>query len=405
MNRTNRFLGAVLIISGTSIGAGMLAIPVMSSFCGFLPSIFLFFIIWLVMLATAFMFLDVNLSMNGDVNLITMAQNTLGTKGRVVSWIAYLLLLYSLTAAYIAASAPIFISIIKYITGFTIPMWMANWPLLILFIPFVYLGTKSTDYINRFLMLGLIIGYGLLIIFVPKYMDLNLLTHVDFKPMLIGIPVIITSFGYHIVIPSLVTYMSHDVKKLKIAIVVGSIIPLIIYIAWQFLVLGTLSFDGRFGLVQAYKNGASATEPLRALISNPYISLGAGLFGFFAIITSFLGVVLSLTDFLIDGFHLEEIKKGRFVAVSLALLPPLIFVYIYERGFYLALDYAAIFVVILLIIMPALMVRKIKTNTFFKTKFGKIIILLVILISVFVIIDDIASQSGLLTKTLTKYLK
>ena len=105
----NRLVGGILLVSGTAIGAGMLALPVITSFAGFLPSAIALGICWLFMYITAVLLLEVNLSCPGEPNMISMAGRTLGTAGKLVCWVVYLLLLYSLTAAYIAGSAPLFL--------------------------------------------------------------------------------------------------------------------------------------------------------------------------------------------------------------------------------------------------------------------------------------------------------
>ena len=68
--KINHYIGGVLLVAGTTIGAGMLALPVMSSFVGFMPSIAIFLLCWGVMLATAFFFLDANFAVEGEPNLI-----------------------------------------------------------------------------------------------------------------------------------------------------------------------------------------------------------------------------------------------------------------------------------------------------------------------------------------------
>ena len=49
--------------------------------------------------------------------------------------------------------------------------------------------------------------------------------------------------------------------------------------------------------------------------------------------TSFLGVTLSLSDFLTDGFKIKKSWEGRLMACLLTFIPPLIFVLTYQRGF------------------------------------------------------------------------
>ena len=53
-----------------------------------------------------------------------------------------------------------------------------------------------------------------------------------------ALPVAFAAFGYQGIIPTLVHYMNYDVKKLRKAILIGSAIPLITYMIWQWLILG-----------------------------------------------------------------------------------------------------------------------------------------------------------------------
>ncbi len=378
MLKMNRLLGGILLVSGTSIGAGMLALPVLASFAGFIPSFFTLTFCWFFMFTTAHLILKVNLACPGDVNMITMADRTLGSLGKVICWVVYLLLLYSLTAAYIAGCSPLFLHLMKSVFGSQIPDWSGPFPLLILFGFFVYFGTKTVDYVNRLLMFGLALAYVALIVFLPSHLDFNLLAHVDFSASWIAVPVIFTSFGFHIIIPSLSTYLHHDAKKLKLAIAIGSLIPLFVYLAWVFLVLGVVPLSNFRG---AWEEGHSATIPLAAILANPWISTVASAFAFFAMITSFLGVSLSLSDFLGDGLKLHRFTWGRELACVITFFPPLLFVLTYNRGFLLALQYAGLFVAILLGVLPALMAWKLPK---YKRLKWRLALSLIVLISLFV---------------------
>ena len=294
MKIQSRFLGGVLLIAGTSIGAGMLALPVTTSFGGFIPSLCVFLVLWILMLITANFFLDVNLELRGEPNFISMAEKTLGKWGKIVSWIFYLLLLYSLLAAYISACAPLFDLAFRSVFDKTIPSWITPFFLPVLFSGFVCLGTQGIDYFNRILMIGLVASYFLLTGTASTHIELTRLLHIDFTASLIAIPVIITSFGYHIIIPTLTTYMDHKEKNLRKIIFIGSIIPLFIYVFWQVVVLGAVPFSDLLG---AWNKGLPATEPLSGIVQGGLISSCSRFFSFFAIITSFLGVFLSLFDF------------------------------------------------------------------------------------------------------------
>src|SRR5262245_13572036 len=121
MFKSNRLIGGILLVAGTTIGAGMLAIPVVSSFGGFFSSFALLFFCWLFFFYTAWILLDVNLASPGAENLISMVGRALGPLGKAVCWVAYLLLLYSLTAAYIAGGPPFFLEANNLLTCCNIP--------------------------------------------------------------------------------------------------------------------------------------------------------------------------------------------------------------------------------------------------------------------------------------------
>ncbi len=397
----HNLLGGILLISGTTLGAGMLGFPTITAFGGFFPSLLIFLVIWLLMLASSFLFLDVNLSFTGPVNMITMAERTLGTWGRVVSWIVYLLLLYSLTAVYISGCTPLIIQFVKWVTGYTLPDWLSPFSLPILFAGFIYFGTRGVDLVNRLLMIGLVLSYVLLIFFVPAEVQPKLLTHFDMPASILAVPVVITAFGYHIIIPSLAVYMKRDIVAMRKAIIIGSLISIAVYLIWQVLILGTVPIPL---LADAYKEGVAATEPLAQVVRNPAISLAAKLFSFFAIVTSFVGVTLSLSDFLTDGFKIRPTGQGRLLALVLTFIPPLFFVFTYKRGFYLALQYAGAFVAILLVFLPAAMALKLKKPHFYTTGKAKLWLTFIILIAIGVVVLDIMQEQGALKALIEPYL-
>lgn len=396
MRQHSKMLGGILLVSGTTIGAAMLALPVSTGMAGFFPSILLFFLYWIYMTYTALLMLEANLWMK-EGNLISMAKLTLGRGGQVLSWLIYLFLLYSLTTAYIAGSAPIVIDVIQSLTGFVIPEWAGSIPLLIIFGYFVYKGTHSVDHVNRLLMLGLVIAYIAMICFLTSHVNTSLLMHVDWKYIMIGVSVIATSFGFHIIIPSLVTYLDRDVAKLKKVIIIGSAIPLFVYISWEFLALGIIPIEGENGILSGYIKGSNGAHLLTAFLGHSAIAMISRFFSFFAIVTSFLGVSLSLSDFLADGFKIEKTRKGRSLLYVLTFLPPLFITLTDPRAFLSALEYAGAFgVVTLLGFFPALMVwrgrydKNLGAYSRFQVPGGKVALLAVMAISLMVIGLEIA---------------
>lgn len=399
----NQLLGGVLLVAGTTIGAGMLALPIVTGIAGFIPSIALFIVYWLFMTFTAFLMLEVNLWMGEHANLITMARKTLGKGGAVCSWIVYLFLLYTLTTAYIAGSGPIFLDFFQALIGYPLPNWVGPIPLLTIFGYFVYKGTKSVDYINRILMIGLAMTYAIMTIFLLPHVNETLLDRMNWGSIWMAVSVVSTSFGFHIIIPTLTDYLKRDVEQLKRVIFIGSLIPLVVYCLWELLTLGVIPLQGEQGLVAGYAQGLDGATLLGSLLAASQLSLIARSFSIFAIVTSFLGVSISLSDFLADGLHIRKTPKGRLILYLLTFVPPLLFTLIDPRAFLHALEYAGAFgVVVLLGILPVLMVwsgRYIQhRESKFKAPGGKIALATALIISLLVIGLEVANKMEWLSK-------
>ena len=348
-----RLFGAILLVAGCSIGAGMLGIPVLSALGGFIPSLILFIICWLFMVATGLLMLEVNLSCSKDANISSMADETLGKKGKWISLLLFAFLFYSLMVAYTAASGSLITDFFLGFFGWKIPSWMGSLGFVILFGLLIYIGTHVVDLFNRLLMIGLIVSYVVVVFLGFRHIDSKLLLHMNWKASLLVIPTMIISFGYHNLIPSLRSYLYENVKALRIAIVVGSFIPLLVYLAWQTLILGLVPYSD-FG--HALDTGATATQSLRESVGSTKVVILAEFFSFFAIITSFLAVALSIVHFLADGLHMEKKGIQKIFLCFLALAPPFFFAISYPHIFLVALNYAGAFgAVILFGVLPALM--------------------------------------------------
>lgn len=359
IDTSNRTFGATLLIAGTAIGAGMLALPAVTATYGFLPSLILFVVSWMVMTLAAFVMLEANLWFASDANLISMSKQTLGKWGETIAWLAYLLLLYSLMTAYLSGMNALLISAIDALFHTRLQPLGGSLLLIGLFGIIIYLGAATIDYLNRLLMLGLIASYLILIFLLSPSIQIERLTAFNFNQMWLAIPVIVTSFGFQIIIPSLRAYLESDFKKLRFAILLGSVVPLIVYLIWELNVLGVLPLEGVNGLKQIEATGQPATGltlALEKVLANRAIGTTMSFFAFYAIATSFIGVSFSLFDFLADGFHIPKNKLGRFLTALITFIPPFIFSFSYPRAFILALGFAGVFVAVLLIILPVCIV-------------------------------------------------
>ncbi len=385
-----KVIGGILLIGGTTVGVAMLAFPVATGVLGFIPSVVLFSVFWAYMTYTAFLMLEATLLEARHGNIISMARHTLGPIGEAVTWVVYLFLLYALMTAYIAVGGSITANAFSHLFKWTPPDFVAVLPLMLFFGFFVYEGTRSVDLLNRVLMVGLAISFFALIFLLVPHVEWDKLLQSQLGALPIAVSVVSTAFGYQIIIPTLVHYLKEDIKALKWAIMVGSLIPLLIYILWECVTLGVIPLEGPFGVIEGYAKGSHGAELLKGLLDRPIIGTVASFLTFFALTTSFLGVSISLTDFLADGLKIKKNPQGRFGLFLMTFFPPLVFVLTNPRAFLSALEAAGVFgVVILLGLLPCLMVYSARYRLHLKSSYvtpgGKIALIVGIVFSLFVI--------------------
>ncbi len=154
-------LGGMLLIVGSCVGAGMLALPILTGIAGFFPSLFALVAAWAFMTFTGLLLVEVLGWFKGQVNLLSMVEEALGKTGRSIAWMTYLFLFYSLLVAYTSKSGEIFSLVLSDYLGLNLPAWVCSVFFTVLFGSIIYLGTRPVDLFNRFLMAGLIITYVL----------------------------------------------------------------------------------------------------------------------------------------------------------------------------------------------------------------------------------------------------
>lgn len=346
------FLGA-LLVAGTSIGGGMLALPILTCLGGFIPSLFIYLLCWIFMTLTGLLFLEVCLWLGNEANIMTMSRQILGRRATFFTVVIYLFLFYSLTLAYLVGGG-------QFMTDLSGGALSPEWSILLfllIFAPFVCCGARSVGSVNAPMMMGLVVSYFVFVFFGLSYVKAENLQNCNWSLSLFAIPVTFTSFGYQGVIPSLFAYLNRDYRKTRFAIIVGSFIPFAAYVVWEYLILGIIPLEGENSLSLALQKGESAIQPLKYHLDNPWVLAMGQFFAFFALVTSFLGVTLGLMDFLADGLRSYIVGKKRIFLWLLVFFPPLFGAFFSPNIFLSSLNYAGGFGCALLLgLLPILMV-------------------------------------------------
>ncbi len=397
----NRTLGSVFIVAGTTIGAGMLAMPLAAAGVGFSVTLVLLFALWGLMCYTALLLLEVYQHVPADTGLGSLARRYLGRYGQWVTGFSMMFLMYALTAAYMSGAGELLASSLTAWTGMNISS--VNGVFLFTFVAggVVCIGTSLVDLFNRFLFSAKIIFLVVMLaLLLPHVHQVNLLTLPLEKGLaLSAMPVIFTSFGFHGSVPSIVSYMGGNVRKLRGIFITGSAIPLVAYIFWQLATLGSIKSSTFMGMLANHAGLNGLLEALREVVASPHVELAVHLFADLALATSFLGVSLGLFDYLADLFQRRNTATGRLQTGAITFLPALAFALFYPRGFVMALGYASVALAVLALLIPALLTwqsRKMHPEAEYRVFGGKPALCLVMACGVTIIAVQFAISAGLL---------
>jgi tyrosine-specific transport protein len=300
----------------------MLALPVVTGLAGFFPALVVSLLCCLFMMATGLLFLEVILWMEDGANVLTLANHFLGKSGKFISGATFLFLYYCLEVSYCAGGAPAFSKILSQLFGFHLSGFPSYLVFALTFGFIVYLGTKAIDRINWLLMTGLFLSFICLIGLGSREVKVGLLQRTNWSVSLLAAPILFGAYGYHNLLPSLSSYLRRNLPYLRFSVIFGTFIPFVIYSIWQWMIIGTLSLDEIRG---ADVRGEPITQALQGIVQHPWLVLFGELFGFFALITSFLGVSLSMVDFLADGMNIRRDGWYRIFLCSLVFIPPVLF--------------------------------------------------------------------------------
>lgn len=399
-------LSAMFLVAGTCIGGGMLALPVATGISGFLPSIAMMLVCWVAMTITALLLIEVSLWMEEGVHLISMTSRILGPVGRAVSWFLYLFICYASLIAYAAGGG--FQVAAAFTNYLGIPMFKDYGAILfvLVFGGVIYLGSQVVGRVNAVLFTAMIAAYLALVGVAVDEIDVQLLTHRAWSGSLMAVPLLLTSFSFQTMVPSLTPYLKSHVGALRWAVIGGTTIALIIYAIWQSLILGIVPVEGTHGLAEALKLGEPATQFLKEHVEGIWVYQIAEFFAFFAIITSFLGIALGLFDFLADGLKIKKSGMGKVLLGVLIVVPTLICATQFERVFLVALEVSGGFGdSILNGLIPVLMVwigryhLNLDKNAPFRLPGGKVLLGSVFVFFLFTLTLEILLQTGQMRTT------
>ena len=359
-----KMLGSIAIVAGTAIGGGMLALPLATASLGTLPAFLLLVVIWGISIYTSLLMLEINLRTGVGDNVHAITGKILGKVGQLIQGASFMSLLFALTMVYLMGGSSLLETRFEPL-GITMNNQVAVLLFTVFFGGLIAVGVKWIDKVSRVLFTSMVVLLVIVVAFLLPDVDMSaLLTSTGSELVsdselnnlwLAAIPIVFTSFGFHVCIATIVRYLDGDAVSLRKILIIGSTIPLVSYILWLMVTLGTLGgdrvygFEGSLPLLVTALQGLANSEILKQCID---------LFANLALITSFLGVTMSLFDYVAELTRARDDFSGRAKTWLITFIPPLLCSLYYPDGFFKVLGFAAIPLVIMIIFLPIAMALK-----------------------------------------------
>ena len=349
---SSKNIGAISIVAGTAIGAGMLGLPMVIGSLGFMTGTCVLAIMWILAIFSGMMLIEINLEFGPGVNFNYMTNKILGRPGQIIATGSVFFLAYCLLVAYMTGMG----GLISSWTGLDSRIGSTAFALISAVI--FYIGTNALVSANKTLFTVMLGAMVLSFVFLGGNLNISNLALGNPTPkgLVIALPVLFTSFGFHASIPSVVSFVGESKNSLVKILIIGSSIPGLCYVAWLMLSLGSATPDQLAGMANV--------DALVTLISGGSTWLGrvVSIFAVLALVTSFFGVSLGLFDLVAETFRRANNKSGRAGTSIMVFLPPLAASILAPNGFIAALSHAGSALAMIAIFLPCAMVWKIRAT-------------------------------------------
>ena len=352
---------AILIISllvvGNLIGAGILALPIQTGGAGLI-----FSVMAMIVFCGAMFFSAVTLAREAvevktdNFNYPSLYQHYLGHFGKWIAIVTNMLILYGLLTAYLSGGAAIIMGVFDISTNTVL------WHLSIVIILFAGLsaftmcGTKIIARYNGILMVVLAVTFAVIVVITALNIKPERELFLNLKFLPIAVPVILTAFHFHNIIPSICRHLEWDLKCIKTTMAIGMGIGFFMNVIWVAVGIGVLPLAiGKFSIIYAFEHGLPATVPISQILKMPVFSIFATVFALVAICTSYVANGMGLMDFNKDLLVNTIGKSGNIRIAVLTFLPPLIIALFFPNVFLKAIGVVGgVGIAVLFGVLPAI---------------------------------------------------
>ena len=331
-NKLSLILSMSFVVTGNMLGAGILALPIKTGLSGFIPSVLGILLMWALMLSTAIILAgQKSLAESETADLPTFFQKELGTVGKWVTVVANMIILYGLLVAYISGTESVIQGLFEKPVSTPLVMicFFLMATLLTLF------GMKLMRKGNAVIMILMWVTFGILVFYCAQHVDTPRLRFTDWHYLPASLPIVVTAFHFHNIIPSICRNMDFDQAAIRKAMFLGTFIGLIMNLIWVFVVIAALPLDGPGAetVLAAFKSNQPATVPLSHLLQSHVFTISAMVFALLAMTAAYMANGTALTSFIRDLTQTYLHTSSKTVAAAVAFIPPLVISLVYPDVF------------------------------------------------------------------------
>jgi tyrosine-specific transport protein len=378
-----------LLVVGNLVGAGVLALPVNTGLSGFLPSLILMLVFCGAMFYSAIVLAkEANKAHTETFNYPSLFHKYLGNTGKWIAILANLIILYGLLTAFITGGTSVIATL------FNIPQVFHRWIALLFFSALVCIIMKGINVIvkfNAFFVTVVFISFFIITAMGFEHIKPQNLAYKDWRFLPCAIPIIVTAFHFHNIIPSVCKSLKWNNAMIIKTILAGMFIGLVIYVSWVLVGVGALPIsNGDTSLIYAFNHNLPATIPMSKLIFSPIFMLFAMIFSLVAITQSCIANSTGLLAFTEDLMVNQFKKTNKILKIIVAFAPPLIVSLVYPDIFLKALSIAGGFGIVLLFgILPAILA--IRTTGGWR----KAVAIIILILFAFAFIFEFMQETGM----------
>jgi len=364
-----RLFSAIATLVGCMIGAGILGIPYVVAKAGFITGLVNIIILGIVFLMLHLYLGEITLRTKGNHQLTGYAEKYTGKIGKYFMFISMVVGIYGALIAYMIGGGTALASItgldslLCSVIFFAVLSWL------------VYVGLEAIEKSEAFaipFVLAIVVLIFVLSIFRINHTNLS---EFSFPKLFVPYGVVLFAFIGTSAIPEIKEELDKNKKDLKKAIMIGSLIPLVVYFLFALSVVGVLGKG-------THEVGALG---LAAILGEKMAFIG-GLFALLTMTTSFLALGLALKELFWYDYGLRKNTSWL-----LACFVPFLLFLLIKLGklasFITILEIAGVITGAIVGILVVLMVMNAKTHSERKPEYSIYInkLIAVIIIVLFII--------------------